>query len=122
MAIKQAIIFRRDLNMLPGKMVAQGAHAAVEATEVSPGFRLRSWRRRGLAKVVLTVGNEAALHELHCKAVAMELPCALIRDAGRTEVEPGTVTVLAIGPGDIDSLVGDLPLLRGEESIQGTPA
>lgn len=117
MAVKQAIIFRRDLPMSAGKMVAQGCHASVEACEVAPTFRLRSWRRTGLTKVVLSVPNEADLHTLHEKAVAMDLPCALIRDQGRTEVTPGSVTALAIGPGEIDTLTGSLPLWRDQPEV-----
>lgn len=93
-------------------MVAQGAHAAVEACEISPTFRLRAWRRAGMTKIVLSVANEADLHTLHEKAVADDLPVALIRDQGRTEVAPGSVTALAIGPADIDHLTGSLPLWK----------
>ena len=114
MSIKQAIIFRKDLKMSSGKMVAQGCHAAVEAVEVTPIHRIRTWRRNGLAKVVLEAANEATLHDLHRKAVALDLPSVLIRDQGRTEVEPGSVTALAIGPGDIDALTGDLSLWKDE--------
>lgn len=49
------------------------------------------------------------------KAEAAGLPLYRVVDAGRTEVEPGTTTVLAIGPGVVDavnSVTGDLSLLR----------
>ena len=42
------------------------------------------------------------------------LPCALIKDAGRTQIEPGTITALGIGPAlesDIDKYTKDLKLL-----------
>jgi PTH2 family peptidyl-tRNA hydrolase len=47
-------------------------------------------------------------------ALAAGLPVELIRDAGRTQVEPGTVTCCAVGPADsarIDAVTGELSLL-----------
>ena len=43
------------------------------------------------------------------------LPYYLVRDAGKTELEPDTATVLGIGPGPddaINELTGELPLYR----------
>ncbi len=51
---------------------------------------------------------------LEAAARASGLPTALIVDAGRTQVAPGSATVLAIGPGEvarIDRVTGDLKLL-----------
>ena len=53
--------------------------------------------------------------ELVTKAEAASLPVCVIQDAGRTEVEAGTTTVLAIGPGTIEAVnavTGHLKLLR----------
>lgn len=47
-------------------------------------------------------------------ASANGLPCCVIRDAGRTQVEPGSLTVLAVGPAlasEVDSVTGGLKLL-----------
>ncbi len=50
---------------------------------------------------------------LHKKARDLGLISAYIRDAGRTQIAPGSKTVLAIGPGDkaiIDQVSGHLKL------------
>jgi peptidyl-tRNA hydrolase, PTH2 family len=110
MKIKQAIIFRKDLKMSPGKMVAQGAHAAVEAVAKASLEAVERWRRNGITKVVLRCADEKELYKLYKKAVSLELPAAIIVDEGRTEVKPGSVTALGIGPGEIDEVTGDLKL------------
>ena len=49
------------------------------------------------------------------KADSLNVPYYLVRDAGRTEVEPGTMTVGAFGPGkvsEIDKITGNLELLK----------
>jgi peptidyl-tRNA hydrolase, PTH2 family len=48
------------------------------------------------------------------KAMSLGLNVCLIRDAGRTQIEPNSKTVLAIGPGEnkvIDQVTGHLKLL-----------
>lgn len=113
--IKQVIIIRSDLRMGKGKMVAQGCHAAVrayvEARERTPSI-VREWELSGEKKIVL----KASLEEMTrlYNEIQHKLPCALIRDAGLTQLEPGTVTALAIGPAkasDVDPLTGSLKLL-----------
>ena len=44
----------------------------------------------------------------------MDIPTALIQDAGLTCVPPGTITVLGMGPADsaaLDKIVGQLKLM-----------
>ena len=46
-------------------------------------------------------------------AASMGLPTCLVADAGRTEVAPGTETVLGVGPGEVsvvDQITGALSL------------
>ena len=112
--MKQAILFRQDLNLTKGKACSQAAHAAVEAVLRSNKGKVSEWRREGMMKIVLKVKDLKELNKLNQIAKDYGLVTALITDAGRTAVEPGTVTCLAVGPDDeekIDSIVKDLKLL-----------
>ena len=50
------------------------------------------------AKVVLKVTSEQMLMEYYEKAISLGYPAIYIEDAGRTQIEPGSKTVVAIGP------------------------
>lgn len=111
--MKQVIVVRGDLDIGPGKLAVQVAHGAVRAAEGAPPPDRNAWRAGGQQKVVLRAPDESALRELQAEATRRNLPTALISDAGRTELPPGTVTVLAIGPAEdssVDAVTGDLPL------------
>jgi PTH2 family peptidyl-tRNA hydrolase len=115
--MKQVIVVRSDLKMGKGKIAAQVAHASLSAAEEAMGKRVPwfdGWKEGGQAKVVLKVQSEEELQELFRKAKSAKLPVSLIEDRGLTQVEPGTVTCLGIGPGpddDIDRITGKLRLL-----------
>ena len=115
MAMKLALVVRADLGMGRGKIAAQVAHAAVAAVLANGGSRdFAAWLAEGQPKVVLKVASAEQLAEVVRGAVAAGLPVELIRDAGRTQVEPGTVTCCAVGPADsgrVDALTGALSLL-----------
>lgn len=68
----------------------------------------------GSAKIVVAVNSESEMLSLRDKAKGMNIPYYLVRDAGRTQVDPGTMTVCAIGPAkvsDVDEVTGKLSLL-----------
>lgn len=113
---KQVIVLRSDLKMSPGKAAAQASHAAVSSSEEARKSRplwWKEWIEGGQCKIVLRVNSEAELLDLERKAREMGLPTALISDMGLTELEPGTITALGIGPAPsnvIDRITGSLPL------------
>ncbi len=114
---KLVVVTRADLPLSKGKLAAQVAHAAVdcalEAQQEDPRT-FEAWYGEGQRKVVCKAPTEEALQRLRTQARQAGLVTALIRDAGLTEVEPGTVTVLGIGPGttsQLDAITGTLPLL-----------
>jgi PTH2 family peptidyl-tRNA hydrolase len=115
MAVKLALVVRADLGMGRGKIAAQVAHAAVAAVLATSGSRdFAAWLEEGQPKVVLKVASAEQLLAVARRALADGLPVELIRDAGRTQVEPGTVTCCAIGPADstrIDPVTSELSLL-----------
>lgn len=111
---KQVILVRQDLQLPKGKLAAQVAHGAVEAASRVDSAVKRDWQDEGQMKVVLKVPSEKELLKFLRLAQEAKIPHALITDAGRTVIAPGTVTVLGIGPAeedDIDSITGDLSLL-----------
>jgi PTH2 family peptidyl-tRNA hydrolase len=119
--MKQVIILRKDLNMRKGKMVAQGAHASIEADfhamEINNEWH-NAWYAPGEAarmkKIVVSVNSEQELIDFHRLASTHGLPTAIIIDAGLTEFKEPTLTSVAIGPAPdelVDAITKDLPLL-----------
>lgn len=111
--MKQAIVVRTDVGMGTGKLAAQVAHGSLSAYEDADAKTRRAWKGEGQKKVVLKADGESALFELADIAEREGLPHAVIRDAGHTQLDPGTVTTLGVGPGSekvVDRVTGDLSL------------
>lgn len=113
---KMILVVRNDLKMGKGKVAAQCAHAAVSAykqVQARNPSLLKQWEYCGQPKVVVKAPDEDTLIDLLGHAKEVGLPVSLIQDAGRTQVTPGSRTVLGIGPGPadlIDRVTGDLKL------------
>ncbi len=112
--MKQAILVRTDIKMSVGKKAAQACHASVGAVMDANKKIADAWNSSGAKKVVLAVDSSRKLVELYKGAKRSGLPCFLVSDAGLTELEPGTITALAIGPAEdkrVDKLTGSIKLL-----------
>lgn len=112
---KMVIAIRTDIKMSKGKTAAQSAHAAVSVLDEADKKILAKWKSEGQKKIVVKAKNENELLEIANKAKKMKVPFSVISDAGLTEVVPGTLTAIAIGPDDeekINKITGSLPLLK----------
>ncbi|MDD5253869.1 MAG: peptidyl-tRNA hydrolase Pth2 [Candidatus Nanoarchaeia archaeon] len=112
--MKQAILVRQDLKLSKGKMSAQCSHASVEAVLKSYKDKVMTWQKEGMKKVILKVKDLDELLKYNQLAKDIGLKTALIKDAGRTEIEPGTITCVGVGPDEdtkIDSITKTLKLI-----------
>ena len=112
---KQVIVVRDDIELSRGKLAAQVAHASHGAARKSDKKIVRLWIVSGEKKIILKTKNLDELKTLKEKCIKLKLSCALISDAGLTEVKSGTITALGIGPDEekrIDKVTGSLPLMK----------
>jgi peptidyl-tRNA hydrolase, PTH2 family len=113
--MKQVIVVNGALDLPGGKMAAQVAHAALGAFLMAPRQNQADWLQQGMPKVVVQCASEEALSAVLAQAEAAGLPTMLVRDAGKTVVQAGTVTCVGIGPDlaeRINPITGELPLVR----------
>ena len=117
---KMVILVREELRMGAGKVAAQCVHAALgayrSATEAGGGAlsALHAWQMTGEATIVLKVPDLQGIRAVESAASALNVNTHAVHDAGRTQVEAGSLTVLAVGPAPadvIDPLTGSLKLL-----------
>lgn len=116
MDYKLVVAVREDLDMSKGKMAVQVAHASVISAlncKKTNAKWFRNWYDEGQKKVVVKAADVEGLRELQGEATKLNIPTALIDDAGLTELPPGTTTCLGIGPAPnavIDQVTGRLKL------------
>ncbi|KXN83558.1 putative peptidyl-tRNA hydrolase 2 [Leucoagaricus sp. SymC.cos] len=114
---KMVLVVRTDLGMTSGKIAAQCGHATLACYKalVKKNPKLVShWERTGQAKIALKASSENQLIELEAIAKSLNLCARSIHDAGHTQVEAGTRTVLGIGPAPVqlvNEVTGKLRLL-----------
>jgi PTH2 family peptidyl-tRNA hydrolase len=114
--MKQVMVIRSDLDLGKGKIAVQVAHASLQAAERCrdrhPSL-YKEWEEGGGKKVVLKIGSREELLRLYEK-IKRKMPAALIKDAGLTQIPPGTVTCAGFGPWkdeELDRYTVELPLL-----------
>lgn len=114
-------VMNTSLKMTTGKIASQTAHSAVSLYIKAKSSGKKSlllfdqvdvWLRSGQTKVVLKGRDDKHLLELERLANERRLTTTSVRDAGRTQIAPGSLTCLGIFGkiADVDSVTGDLPL------------
>jgi peptidyl-tRNA hydrolase, PTH2 family len=115
--VKQVVVVRKDLNMGTGKIAAQVGHACVLGAEHVRKSRpewYKEWELSGQEKVVVKVTSLDELEKIKRHAISLDLPWSEVTDAGHTQIAPGTVTCISIGPAPedkVDKVTKDLKLL-----------
>ena len=106
-----------EKSYILGKIAAQCSHAAVSAykkAKKSAPKLCKSWEQDGSRKIAVKVKDEEELETLFAIAKSLGLITSIIQDAGRTQIEPGSKTVVAVGPGPetlVNQVTGQLGLL-----------
>ncbi len=95
---KQVIVVRKDLKMDKGKIAAQVAHASLEAYKKAYTKDVIGWEAEGMKKVVVGVKDIKEFMRIKENVKRAKIPYSVVRDAGRTQIRPGTVTAMGIGP------------------------
>ncbi|KAG7450265.1 PTH2-domain-containing protein [Guyanagaster necrorhizus] len=99
------LVVREDLGMTSGKIAAQCSHAVLACYKSMLSSNvplLRRWERAGRPKLTRWCSDEEILLELQALAQSLNLCTRSIQDAGRTQIEAGSRTVLGIvGPVDL---------------------
>lgn len=124
MSVKQVIVVRTDLKMSPGKAGIQIAHAAgmflydafMCGTLGLLCAESRKWIVGDKKKIALEVNSQEELLAIYEEASRCKLQAHLVIDNGLTEIEPGTMTCVAIGPNEcekIDAITKHLKLYKG---------
>lgn len=111
---KVVVIINTDLGMSKGKILSQFGHAidALHEKLLDNASLAKSWRASGSAKIALK-GTQNDMNFVSTEAKKAGMIYVKIYDAGRTQVSPGSFTVMAIGPAskkDLDKITGTLKL------------
>lgn len=103
------LVVRTDLKLSKGKLVAQTGHGvqwALRLVETHPDLKanpifsqyLKDWESHSYPKVALKVDSETDFNQLSDTLTQHNIPHVIVTDEGRTEIPPGTHTVIATVP------------------------
>jgi len=112
--LKQIIVLRKDLKLGKGKIAVQVAHASLESYKISKKRILKKWEKQGSKKVVLKADDLKALMKVKRALDKNNIRYVIIRDAGLTQIPPGTITCIGIEVMEeekIDNITGKLKML-----------
>ena len=103
------LVVNTELSMGKGKIAAQCCHAAVgcykRASLQCPGA-VHAWERTGCAKIAVKCPSTEMLEMIAQQAMEKDIPAYLVEDAGRTQIEAGSRTVLGLGPAPVSVFEG----------------
>lgn len=117
--LKMWIIVRGDIYMSSGKLAVQAGHGVLSS--FMHGMMIRKdvcdeYFANEQAKITVVARNLNHLQRAYNECNDAGLPCALIKDAGRTEFAEPTYTVATIGPcyrSELPNFVKRLRLMGG---------
>ena len=92
------LIVRTDLKMQRGKIAAQCGHAVENLVHRCPHTIYQKYSDNAHPKVVLAVASLKEFEELRSDCYKAHIAWHVVTDAGKTQVKPGTQTVLGVGP------------------------
>lgn len=95
--LKMIFLIQASLKMSPGKVASQCVHAALGCSRSATLADMERWTGNGEKAVCLNVDSEEEMDTL-TKRAKEYLNVHECFDAGRTEVDSGAKTVVAIGP------------------------
>lgn len=97
--LKMWLAVRTDLSMSPGKLAIQSGHAfgALYCLEFGSA-KMTEYLNSATPKIAVRVKSESELNRVLDVAHAVGISAYRVVDAGRSELEPGTPTVVAFGP------------------------
>ena len=115
---KMVFVVNTELRMGVGKTAAQVGHATLalyHLLQTQSGWKEQcaKWEETAMTKIAVQGQTTHHLLELKHRAYELRLPSIMVHDAGRTQVEPGSLTVFAVfgKVADVNEITGKLKLL-----------